>query len=183
MVADLYNSINTPRDDPKSEPDSHTNVIVLEKHCFVFEWYGKSCTVNLFNYCLGSVKDVPIIDAVIAYDCPYFYKCYIIIFHNFLYLPNMEDDSLPPFIMRESGATVNDTPKIHCTDSTSKYHCTTFAESELKIPFHINGTFYLFHIRRPNSDELQSCDKIFITPECQHWNPYCTSYDINDRYM
>ena len=95
----------------------------------------------------------------------------------------MEDNLIPPFIMREIGGTLNDTPKIHCTDPTSKDHCIKFSDSELKIPLHINSTFFFFNKRRPTSDELQSCEKIFITPDLQHWNPCCTSYELNERSM
>ena len=108
--------------------------------------------MNPFNDFLGYVKDVPIIDAAIYYDCPYSHDCYILIFQNALYLPNMEDNLLPLFIMRESGATVNDTPEIHCTDPTSNYHFITFSDSELKIPLHINGTFSIFHTMRPTAN-------------------------------
>ena len=158
-------------------------MIVLGKHWFIFEWSGKSWTLNPFNYCLGSVKDVPIIDAAIAYECPYFHKCYILLLRNDLYLPNMEDKSLPPFIIRESGSTVNDTPNIHCTYPTSIDHCITFSDSDLKIPLRIKGTFPFFHTRISTADELQSCEKIFITPYHQHWNPYCTLYDLNETSM
>ena len=91
----------------------------------------------------------------------------------------MDDNLLPPFIMLESGATVNDTPTIHCTDPTSNDHCINFSNSDLKIPLHINSIFYFFHTRRPTADELQSYEKIFITPDRQHWNPYFTSYELN----
>ena len=85
--------------------------------------------------------------------------------------------------MRESGATVNDTPKIQYTDLTSKYHFITFSKSELKIPLHINGIFYLFHTRSTTADELQSCEKIFITTNHQNWNTYCKLYELNERPM
>ena len=72
--------------------------------------------MNPFNFFLGYVKDVPIIDSAIAYEYPYLHKCYILIYGNSLYLPNMEDNLLPTLIMRESGATVNVTPRIHFND-------------------------------------------------------------------
>ena len=74
----------------------------------------------------------------------------------------MEDNLLPTFSMRESGATVNDTPKIHCTDSTSKDHCIKFSGGQLKIPLNIKVTFSFFHTSRRNYDELRSCDKIYV---------------------
>ena len=91
----------------------------------------------------------------------------------------MGNNLLLPFIMRESGATVNDTPNIHCTGPTLKDHYITFSNSELKIHLHINVTFFFFHIRRPTDDELQSYEKIFITPNLQHCNTYWTLYDLN----
>ena len=86
LVAALSDSSDEPLDDPKSEIYSRANIIVLGNHIFVSEWSGKSCTVNTFNDCLGSVKDVPIIDAYIAYDFPYSHECYILLYRNVLYL-------------------------------------------------------------------------------------------------
>ena len=169
--------------DPKSELDSHANMVVLGRGCFVFEWSGKSCSVNPFTDTLGSVKDVPIVDAAIAYECPYTQITYVLICRNALYIPSMYDNLIPPFILRESGAMVNDIAKIHCPEPTNNDHCITFEDSDLKIPLHLNGTFSYFHTRKPTQDELQSCDKLFITPDKQHWNPYCTSYALNEHSM
>ena len=95
----------------------------------------------------------------------------------------MENNSLLTFIMRKSGETGNDTPKTHCTDPTSNNHCIKVSESDLKITFYINGAFYFFRTRRPTDDELHSCEKIFINPNLQYCNPYCTSYGLNERSM
>ena len=158
-------------------------MIVPVKHCFVFEFYGKSYNVDPFNNILGSVKDIQITDADIDYYCPYSHEFYILICRNSLYLPNMEYNLLPPFIMREIGSTVNDTPKIHCTDITSKDHCITFSKIDMKIPLHINSTFYIFHKMRPTADEIQSCEKILIPSNHQHCNTYCILYELNEVYM
>ena len=80
-----------------------TKMIVLGQNYFFFEWSGKSCTMKPFSDCLGSVKDATIIDYDIAYDLPYSHECYILLCCNALYLPNMEDNLLSPFIMCESG--------------------------------------------------------------------------------
>ena len=111
-------SIDAPMNEPKSEPDFQSKIIILGKHLFVFEWSGKSCTVNPFNDCLGSVNCAPINNFDIDYYFPYSHESYILLLHNALYLPNMEDKLLLPFIMREKGATVNATMKIHYTDTT-----------------------------------------------------------------
>ena len=76
-------------DDSNTELNLHANMIVLGKHSFVFEWLGKSCTVNPFNDFLGSVNNVPILNAAIYYDFTYSHESYIPLCINVLYLPNM----------------------------------------------------------------------------------------------
>ena len=31
--------------------------------------------------------------------------------------------------------------------------------------------------------QIESCDKIFITPDQGHWNPYCESFSLNEESM
>ena len=101
-------------------------MVVLGSECIVFEWSGKTCTVNPFDKQLGSAKDVPIVDAAIAYDCPYSHQPYVLLLRNALYMPSMKDNLIPPFIMRQGGIIVLDTPKIHCPDPTPEDHCIRF---------------------------------------------------------
>ena len=89
LVETLSNWRDAPLDDPKSELDYHTNMIALGNHWFVFECSGKSCTVNPSNDCLGTFKDVPIINSAIDYDWSYSNRFYILLFRNDLYLTMM----------------------------------------------------------------------------------------------
>jgi hypothetical protein len=169
--------------DPKTSLDTHANMVVLGKHCFVFEWSGRSCSVHPFSDALGTVKNVPIVDAAIAYECPYRLETYILLIRNALYLPTLENNLIPPFIMHEGGVIVRDTAKIHCDDPTEDDHCIQFRSHELRIPLRLTGTFSFFHTRAPTDDELLSCDKIFLTPDSSHWNPYCPSFALNEESM
>ena len=83
--------------DPTSELDSHANMVVLGKNCFVFEWSGQLCSVHPFSDSLGAVKNVPIVDAAIAYDCPYQLETYILLIRNSLYLPTLKNNLIPHF--------------------------------------------------------------------------------------
>ena len=184
VIAGLaHQSHDEPQIDTRSELDSHANMIVMGSECFVFEWSGQTCQVNPFAKSIGSLSNVPIVDAAIAYDCPYSHQTYILLCRNSLYIPEMRENLLPPFILRESGATVNDTAKIHCDDPGVDDHCISFQHSALTIPLQLHGTFSFFHSRKPTKDELVSCDKIFITPDADRWNPYCTSFALNERSM
>ena len=78
---------------------------------------------------------------------------------------------------------MQEVPKIHCENPTSSDHSIRFRDNELTIPLSLNGIFSFFHTRKPLDDELQSQDKLFITPDQSSWNPYCSSFELNERSM
>ena len=169
--------------DPRSELDSHANMVVLGKHAFVFEKTGRTCNVQPFSKELGIATDVPIVDGAVAYDCPYSHQTSILIVRNALHIPTMDTNLIPPFIMRERGIIVNDKAKIHCGDPSIDDHCIVFNDAQFRIPLQLNGIFSYFHSRLPTVDELYECDKYFITPDANDWNPHCTSFEENERAM
>eukprot|EP00957_Ditylum_brightwellii_P100170 7634033-Ditylum_brightwellii.AAC.1 len=65
---------------------------------------------------------VPIVHAALKYECPYTGKATILVVRNTLHVPNMEYNLIPPFMMREVGLQVSDTPKIHMKDPTVDDH-------------------------------------------------------------
>eukprot|EP00979_Chaetoceros_neogracilis_P007249 scaffold1521_cov271-Chaetoceros_neogracile.AAC.57 len=60
---------------------------------------GKTAQVSPFTPDYDSMTDVPIVDAANAYDCPITLKTYIIVCHNALYVPAMDHNLVPPFIL------------------------------------------------------------------------------------
>ena len=158
-------------------------MIVLGKECFIFESTGKTCNVEPFSAELGVASNVPIVDAALAYDCPFTNETYILIIRNALHIASMNHNLIPPFIMREGGVTVNDIPKMHCVDPTIEDHCISFKDTDLRIPLQLSGVFSYFNTRKPLASELYSKDKIFITPDASEWNPHCLSYSHNESVM
>ena len=62
-----------------TELDSHANMAVMGKNCFVFDAVkGRHCDVQSFDLSKGS-QTVPIVDAAVAYDCPYTCQTYILL--------------------------------------------------------------------------------------------------------
>jgi len=163
----------------RSELDSHANMIVLGKECFVFESTGKTCNVEPFDKTLGIAQNIPIVDAAIAYDCPFTHETYILIIRNALHINTMSHNLIPPFIMREGGVIVNDIPKMHCDSTCIDDHCISFKDIDLRIPLQLNDVFSYFHSRKPLPNELYDKDKVFIIPEPSEWNPHCPSYSHN----
>ena len=55
-------------------------------------------------------------DAAVRYDCPVDGRVYILLIQNALYVPSMDYNLLPPFMLREVSAIVRDTPEIQLDD-------------------------------------------------------------------
>ena len=89
-------------------------MMVFGKDCYVFDSvFENTSDVEPFDPSLGVASSVPIVDAALAYDCPFTGKTYILVARNVLYIKHMNHNLVPPFIMRETGITVNDVPKMH----------------------------------------------------------------------
>ena len=87
MVCDM--NANEEKDlnsDSRSELDSHENMFVLGKHCYIISYSDRHAEVNAFAREVGRMKSVLIVDAAIVYDFPYSMKTYLLIVRNVLYV-------------------------------------------------------------------------------------------------
>eukprot|EP00957_Ditylum_brightwellii_P111882 8532935-Ditylum_brightwellii.AAC.1 len=78
--------------------------------------------------------NVKLVDATLKYDCPLTDKTYILLVRNALHVPSMNHNLIPPFVLREAGIRVNDTPKIYKKSPTVDDHAITFPGEGLRIP-------------------------------------------------
>ena len=98
----------------KMELDSHANMPVVGKGAHV-EFTGNTADVKAFSPQFETAQ-IPIVDAVVQYDCQHSGQSYLLMIRNALYVPEMNNHLIPPFIMREAGIKVYDVPKIHMDD-------------------------------------------------------------------
>ena len=104
---------NNDGEESTTQLDSHANMVVVGQQATVFGQSGKSADVRPFSSECSKLESVPIVDAAVAYDCPYSMKTYLLSIRNALYVPSMSHNLIPPFILREAGLLVNDVPRIH----------------------------------------------------------------------
>jgi hypothetical protein len=83
--------------------------------------------------------EVSLVDAAVRYDRDG--KVYIRLIQNALYVPSLDHNLLPPFMMREAGVIVKETPKIQFDDPSEEDHALTFPETGFRIPLP-SGEFY-----------------------------------------
>ena len=72
---------------------------------------------------------------------------------------------------------------IHLNKTSINEHAIICPNSDLRIRFHLCGTFSCFSTRMPTPDEIlePTSRVVVITPEGASWNPQCTSYQLNEE--
>ena len=84
-------------------------MVVLGAHDFIFESTNRTCNVQTFDPSLGTASKILIVDGAVVYECPYTGEIYVLIVRNALHIPHLQNNFIPPFLMRAAGFTLNDT--------------------------------------------------------------------------
>ena len=116
-----------------------------------------------FSSDCSKLEAVPIVDAVVAYDCPHTLETFIIVVRNGFYIHSMMNNLIPPFVMREAGLKVIDVPKIqiYCKNLTNESHCIVSTAdgtgNELCISIQLDGIFSYFLTQMLTQEEIKNC--------------------------
>jgi hypothetical protein len=165
----------------RTELDSHANMPVVGQNAFVISDTGRMADVKPYSPDYESMA-IPIVDAAVRYDCPYDSLTYILVIRNALHLPSMQTNLIPPFIMREAGITVHDTPKMQMDDPTTEDHSIYFPETRFRIPMSLWGIFSYFQTSKPSVQDMTGCEEVYmLTPS--RWDPHQESYATNESNM
>ena len=98
-----------------TELNSHANMVVIGAQGSIIQKTGRYADVNTLCSDVGTMSMVPIVDAVVAYDCPFSGRTILMVARNALYVESMDHNLVSPFIMRKAGLEVNEQTKIHTT--------------------------------------------------------------------
>ena len=125
----------------RTKLDSHVNMMVYGNNCEVISLSGKTVEVGAFSESAGGLSNVPIADVIVAYDCKRSNQTYLLVSRNVLYINDMNDNVIPPFILRQAGLTVSEIAKIHCDPDLLTEDSRTIQdpESGLFIPLHLRS--------------------------------------------
>ena len=165
----------------RTELDSHANMPVIGKNAYILSKIGETVDVAPFTPDYNPIR-VELVDAALKYDCPYSGESKILIIRRGLYVPSMSNNLLPPFMLRESGITTNEVPKIHVSSPTEEHHSIMFQETNFQIPLSLYGTFSYFPTSKPSTEDLEEPDYVYVlTPTT--WNPHSDAYVIIEESM
>ena len=167
------------------ELDSHADSPVVGKHSLILRRTGKQVKVSGFTDQLGAPIKVDVVDAVVAYDCEYTGKTFMLVLRNALHFPSMDISLIPPFIMRLAGIEVNECPKFLAKSPSIEHHSMYFPDNHLRIPLQLHGIISYLSVRSPSQDELSSCPEpiLELTPQRQQWDPHVDTFEQQETSM
>jgi hypothetical protein len=94
-----------------------------QKECFDYSpACDKKANISGFDPSQGKVKGLDLVSADLAYDEPTMGKIIILMIHQAVHVPGMENDLLCPLQMNMNNAKVKDCPKFHKANSIGASH-------------------------------------------------------------
>jgi hypothetical protein len=165
----------------RTELDSHANMPVVGRNAYIISDTGKIADVNPFTPDYAFMR-ISIVDATVRYDCLYDGKSYIFVVRNALHVPSMRNNLIPPFVMREAGIRVNDTPKIQTSDPNEEDHFIYFPDNDFRNPLSLWGVFSYFNMSKPLTEQMMDAEDVYLlTPSTM--NPHSDAYATNEENM
>ena len=151
--------------------DSYADTSCAGRHARVESYVeGNTVTANGFASEMGALKNLPITNALYAYNLPDG-EVFILRANNSIYLGNsMEDSLLCPNQCRANGIEIDTRPKMYCDDdeTAESIYC---PEIHKRFPIRHHGPLPFLPIRRPTMEETLTCTYVDLTPNTD-WDPY-----------
>ena len=103
------------------------------------------------------------------------------VMRNALLIHSMDHNLIPPFLIREAGLILNETPKHQLEHPTIGNHAIVDPVTGMQIHLSLNGIFSYFRTRRLTSEEMDNI--VFITPGGDAWDPNAEHYTEQEAAM
>jgi preprotein translocase subunit Sss1 len=175
-VSTVIAAVATPaaEDSFRVDLDSHADTCCVGNGVLIVNQTERTVRVTPFLKSLGSVSKVPIVTAAIAYDNHKTGEVTILLVHQALHFPEMNNCLLSPMQLRLNDVEVNERPKFLTMSPTSKDHA--IIAGELLIPLELHGITSFFHGRKPTMKEYEECARTELTYPHPHWSPHDETY-------
>ena len=168
----------------RTELDSHADSPVVGKNAIIL--YKKEMTVNVnpFSDDFVMMPEILVVHAAVSYDCPITGTTSILLINNTLYITEMEQNLLPPIMMRLNGVMVDECPKFLCVKPTIENHSIFLPTENFRIPLQIHGTTSYIPTRSPDGmKEVNAHQNLQLTSENPEWDPSSTIYEEQENDM
>ena len=138
-----------------TELDSHVNMAVAGANVSIIFKSGLMATVTPFSADLPPMDNVEIGDVAMAHDDPRKGITYILVMRNALLISTMDHNLILPFLIREVGLFLDETPKCHAPSPSVTNHLIIDSDTGMHIHMELNGIFSYFLTRQLTIDKME----------------------------
>jgi hypothetical protein len=158
--------------------DSHADASVIGKNALIMHVLEKRVNVTGVDPLQGKVKDLNLVSAALACDCPTTGETIILMTHQAVHIPTMEIDLLCPMQMRVNDVELQECPKFMEEWPSDMSHALHIAQhgDELCVLFGIRGVTSYFPTCKPTAVELADCRTFDLTSEEPEWDPSSSAF-------
>ena len=103
-----------------------------------------------------------------------------------LLIHSRDHNLIPPFLIREAGLLLDETPKHQLEHPTIDNHAIVDPVTGMRIHLSLNEIVSYFRTRRLTSEEIDNWDNypiVFITPDGDAWGPNAEHYAEQEAAM
>jgi hypothetical protein len=154
---------------------------VVGKNALIIHDFERPVNVTGFDKTVANVR-AKTVTAAVAYDDQVSGQTMILIFHQAIYIPGMENNLLCPMQMRLNDVLVSDIPKFLTEQPSEHTHSLRVREMDTRetylIPLSIQGVTSYLPTRKPSAAEYESetNQKFELTFETPEWDPHSTQF-------
>ena len=163
----------------RAELDSHADTTVAGRNCTILHHTERSCDVAPFSDTYKPMKNIPIVTAATGYTS-HTGRQYILVFHEALYMKDMDHTLINPNQLRHFQAQVQDNP-YHPTEPMS----ITSPDGTFVACLQSQGTNIFLETWYPTQEELTTLPHIELTSS-REWDPHkitfpATRYSVQEE--
>ena len=113
----------TSQTECRYEINNHAETCVVgTKTALPIHYYDRTVQVHGYDEGVGEIEACWTVSTVIAYDHPESGDTYMLVLHQAILIPQMENNLLCPLQMRDNNVRVNDGPKFMALTPTDNHH-------------------------------------------------------------
>ena len=175
-------------DESRTEADSHADTFVVGKNALIVHDFNRPVNVVGYDESNGSVSNCRTVSAALAHDDPVSGEVVILMVHQAISIPTMENNLLCPMQLRMNDVAVSEIPKFLATDPDDRTHAITIPDKDggdpYIIPFSLQGTTSYFPTRKPTVEEYEKAERIYeLTYESPEWDPHSKLFSDQEEAM
>ena len=188
------NSFSVQLSNIRTELDSHADTCTVGNNAFITHIHEingipKKVNVHAFDTTLGSVKDIQVVNADVAYDCPHTGAVLIFKINQAIHIPTMQHNLLCVMQMRLNDVRIKECPKFLTENPTIASHSVVIPSTEegtdILIPLSLKGVTSYFPTRKPTLSEIELADSedrsYELTYDNPDWDPHDKSFSKQEE--